>query len=53
MALQNCIINFQKNILDYGNMIFGQEINMPLEVSNNGALNCKFTVVDSDIEILV
>ena len=49
---KKCIINFQKSVLDYGNVIIGQEINIPLEVSNSGALNCKFTVVDSDKELL-
>lgn len=34
-------------------MIIGQEINLPLVVSNSGALNCKYTVVDSDKELLV
>ena len=50
---KKCIIDFQKNILDYGNVIIGQEINIPLVVSNSGALNCKYTVVDSDKELLV
>ena len=50
---KKCIIDFQKNVLDYGNVIIGQEINLPLVVSNSGALNCKYTVVDSDKELLV
>ena len=50
---KKCIIDFQKNLLDYGSVIIGQEINIPLIVSNSGALNCKYTVVDSDKELLV
>ena len=49
---KKCIINFQKNVLDYGNVIIGQEINIPLVVTNSGALNCKYTVVDSEKELL-
>ena len=49
---KKCIINFEKNVLDYGSVIIGQEINIPLVVSNTGALPCKFTVVDSDKELL-
>ena len=43
---KKCIINFEKNVIDYGNVIIGQEINIPLVVSNTGALSCKYTVVD-------
>ena len=50
---KKCIINFEKNIIDYGNVIIGQEINIPLVVSNSGALSCKYTVVDNDKELLV
>ena len=50
---KKCIINFEKNIIDYGDVIIGQEINIPLSVSNTGALSCKYTVVDNDKELLV
>ena len=50
---KKCIINFEKNVIDYGNVIIGQEINIPLVVSNTGALSCKYTVVDNDKELLV
>ena len=50
---KKCIINFEKKVIDYGNVIIGQEINIPLVVSNTGALNCKYTVVDNDKELLV
>ena len=50
---KKCIINFEKNVIDYGNVIIGQEINIPLIVSNTGALSCKYTVVDNDKELLV
>ena len=50
---KKCIINFEKNVIDYGNVIIGQEINIPLVVSNSGALSCKYTVVDNDKELLV
>ena len=50
---KKCIINFEKNVIDYGNEIIGQEINIPLVVSNTGALSCKYTVVDNDKELLV
>ena len=50
---KKCIINFEKNVIDYGNVIIGQEIKIPLVVSNSGALSCKYTVVDNDKELLV
>ena len=50
---KKCIISFEKNVIDYGNVIIGQEINIPLVVSNSGALSCKYTVVDNDKELLV
>ena len=50
---KKCLIDFQKSELDYGNVIIGQEINIPLNVSNTGALSCKYSVLDSEKELLV
>ena len=49
---KKCLISFENENIDYGEVILGQEIILPLVVKNDGALQCKFTIVDEDKELL-
>ena len=49
---KKCIIHIENNILDYGNIIIGEEIEKFLIVNNEGAISCKYTITDINNEIL-
>ena len=49
---KKCLISFEKETIDYGEVILGQEIIKQLVVSNNGALGCKYTMVDVNKNLL-
>ena len=49
---KKCMINVINEILDYGEVILGQEIKKDLLIENNGALSCNFTILDIDKNLL-
>lgn len=49
---KKCLISFEKETIDYGEVILGQEIIKQLVVSNDGALGCKYTMVDANKNLL-
>ena len=49
---KKCLISFESENINYGEVILGQEIIKQLNVINDGALNCKYTMVDAEKNLL-
>ena len=50
---KKCTISFDKQTIDYGEVILGQEIEKELVVTNKGALKCKYIMVDAEKNVLL
>ena len=49
---KKCLISFESENINYGEVILGQEIIKQLNVINDGALSCKYTMVDAEKNLL-
>ena len=50
---KKCTISFDNATIDYGEVILGQEIEKELIVKNDGALKCKYIMVDTEKNVLL
>ena len=49
---QKCLISFENENIDFGEVILGQNVTIPLKVKNDGILPCRYTILNENKEIL-
>ena len=49
---QKCLISFENEDINFGEVILGQNVTIPLKVKNDGILNCRYTFLNENKEIL-